>query len=156
MSAAMFAELITEAHGRPALVSAWPSKSRPQDFDRAIESYRIAAEDVDGVFLPVASAWLAAWDRDESLQLYEDQLHPTTEGAYLAALVVYARLFDRSPVGMPFELDLSGGAAVRIDAGVAQLLQAAAAEALAGTPGLAVQARRSGLTLNAPGGLLQR
>ena len=82
----LFSDLMTS--GQPALFSAWPSAQRVQDFPRAIESYRLAAADVGGIYVPVAAAWLAAWNRDASLQLYADGLHPSPAGAYLSALVV--------------------------------------------------------------------
>ena len=131
-----FAEEIRKAGGVPALFSAWPSQARRQDFPRAIESYRLAAEDVDGVFLPVAGAWLEAWERDPSLALYEDGLHPSAAGAYLAALVIYGRLLDASPVGLPPAVRLRSGTTLSVPAPLAALLQEAAQAALAALAGL--------------------
>jgi hypothetical protein len=124
-----FAGEIRSAGGVPALFSAWPSAARRQDFPRAIESYRLAADDVEGVFLPVASAWLAAWDRDPTLSLYADALHPSAAGAYLSALVIYATLLQATPVGLPAELRLRSGAEFSLPANVARVLQEAAAAA---------------------------
>jgi hypothetical protein len=126
-----FNEEITRVGGRAALFSAWPSASRRQDFPRAIESYALAAQDVDGLVLPVASAWLEAWERDPELALYADGLHPNTLGAYLAALVVYGRLLEASPRGLPGSLRLRSGATISIPPAVAALLQEAAEAALA-------------------------
>jgi len=97
----LFSPGIAAVKARPALFSAWPSAARIQDFDRAIESYRLAAADVDGLLLPVAAAWLAAWKRDSSISLYADGLHPSASGAYLSALVVYSTLLGKSPIGLP-------------------------------------------------------
>jgi hypothetical protein len=113
----------------PALFSARPCPARRQDFPRAIESDRLAANDVEGVFLPVASAWLAAWDRDPTLSLYADALHPSAAGAYLSALVIYATLLQATPVGLPAELRLRSGAEFSLPANVARVLQEAAAAA---------------------------
>lgn len=115
----------------PALFSAWPNVSRLQDFPRAIESYRLAAQDVDGIFLPIASAWLAAWDRQPSLALYDDGLHPSQAGAYLAALVIYAKLLNQSPTGLPPSLRTRSGYQVTIDPEVATMLQEVAASVTA-------------------------
>lgn len=123
-----FAAEIASVSGRPALFSAWPAESRRQDFDRAIESYALAATEVNGVFLPVASAWLAAWRRDPSVALYADGLHPSSAGAYLSALVIYARLLGKSPRGLPRTLRLRSGVTISLPAAVATLLQEAAAE----------------------------
>lgn len=127
---ANFAGEIRAIGGTPALLSVWPWESRSYDFPAAIESYRLAAEDVDGMFIPAASAWLEAWERDPSLQLYSDDVHPSIDGSYLTALVVFGRLYDRSPVGLPTDLELSGGGSIEIDPAIAATLQAAAAAAL--------------------------
>jgi len=132
LATALFAPEIKAVGAIPALFSAWPSESRRQDFPAAIESYRLAAEDVSGIFLPIASAWLEAWDRDASLPLYEDGLHPSPYGAYLTALVLYGVLLDRSPIGLPPKLKTRAGATVNLPPGVAAVLQEAAAAAIAG------------------------
>jgi hypothetical protein len=114
-----------------ALFSAWPAADRRGDFPRAIESYRLAAQDVQGAFLPVATAWLEAWERDASIQLYADGLHPSSAGAYLAALVVYGRLLNKSPRGLPAAVRLRGGAVFSVPTALAATLQDAAVDALA-------------------------
>ena len=75
LAAGLFAAEIEKVNARLALFSAWPREGRRQDFPRAIESCTLAATDVSGILLPVASAWLAAWSRDPTLQLYVDCLH---------------------------------------------------------------------------------
>ena len=118
----------------PALFSAWPNASRRQDFPRAIESYRLAAQDVGGMFLPIASAWLAAWDRQADLQLYADGLHPSAAGAYLAALVIYTKLLNQTPIGLPASVRTHGGHLITIDPAVATMLQEVAASATTTPP----------------------
>ncbi|MEO5589609.1 MAG: hypothetical protein ABIS03_08490 [Gemmatimonadaceae bacterium] len=127
----VFDSEISKVGAKTALFSAWPTQDRRQDFPRAIESYQLAAADVKGIFVPIATAWVAAWDRDASVQLYADALHPNAEGAYLSALVLYARLLGKSPVGLPSRLQLRNGEVISIPAARAALLQAAAAEAIA-------------------------
>ena len=123
-----FGTEIKGVSARPALFSAWPSQSRRQDFDRAIESYTLAAAEVNGLFLPIASAWLAAWRRDPTLRLYSDGLHPSIDGAYLSALVIYARLLGKSPIGLSNRVRLRSGTIVSLPANLATLLQEAAHE----------------------------
>ena len=124
-----FAVEIRAAGARPALYMVWPSTSRSGDFDRVSESYRLAAEEVDGLLFPVGEAWRAAWRRGGAPPLYSiDGLHPTPEGSYAAALVIYARLSGRPPVGMATRLPLGTRTLVVAGADVA-LLQEAAAEA---------------------------
>ena len=125
-----FAEEIRRIGGRPALCSIWPSASRPQDFKGVGESYRQAAEDVDGLVFPVGEAWLSAWSANPSIGLYSsDGFHPSAAGSYLAGLVIYEQLYARSPVGLPSKLRLSAGAKIEIPPDQALLLQHAAEEA---------------------------
>jgi len=122
------------AHGAtPAFHMVWPARARSFDFDGVSRSYQMAAEQVDGVLLPAGDAWRAAWESDSSLALYgPDGFHPSPAGTYLAALVVYAGLTDRSPVGLPSSITTRSGA-VHIEPEVAALLQAAAEETMEGT-----------------------
>jgi hypothetical protein len=130
LTAKLFDAAIRKSGGTPALFSAWPMQSRRVDFPRAIESYRLAAQDVGGVFLPVAGAWLAAWDRDPTIALYaDDGLHASTAGSYLAALVIFSALTNQSPVGAPARFTLEGGGQVDIEPRLAAILQQAAAAA---------------------------
>ena len=124
-----FTDEMAKVGARPALFSAWPRESRVQDFPAAIESYRLAAQDVSGVFVPIASAWLAAWERLPGLQLYSDGLHPTIEGTYLSALVMYGALTGKSPIGLPNSF-LTRSGPVTIDAGRALQLREAATSVL--------------------------
>ena len=122
----LFAAIMSVAE-TPALFSAWPSSSRRQDFPRAIESYTLAAGDVNGVLLPVAASWLDAWAREPSASLYADALHPSQAGAYLSALVIYAKLLEKSPIGLPATVLTRSGNLVSVSAAQAATLQEAAA-----------------------------
>lgn len=119
-----------------ALFSAWPQANRRQDFRAAMESYELAAADVDGLFLPVAAAWLLAWRIDPDLELYADGLHPSALGAYLAAAVVYSKLLDKSPIGLPRGIKSRSGAFVILPAELADVLLLAAAQATGFVPAI--------------------
>ncbi len=127
-----FAKVIRAAGAKPALYQVWPSAARFNDFARVMESYKLAAEEVNGLLLPVGAAWRAAWNREPKLALYaEDQFHPSTLGSYLAALVLYGKLFEKSPLGLPAKLRLQSETPLKIELSKEQasILQAAAAEA---------------------------
>lgn len=131
--AARFDAIVRAQGGRSALFSVWPAESRRADFDLAIESYALAAEQVNGPMLPAATAWLQAWERDPGLDLYADGLHPTPAGSYLAALVIVARLSGHAPAQMPRAFTVRAPHAsqtMRFDAATAATLQAAAQAAL--------------------------
>ena len=99
---ARFAKVIREAGARPALYMVWPARNRSGDFDGVSISYRTAAKDVDGLIIPAGDAWREVWKRDKNAELYGgDGFHPSAEGSYVAALVMYQRLLGKSPVGLP-------------------------------------------------------
>jgi hypothetical protein len=123
---------IAKIGAKPALYQTWPPSNRRGDFPGSIESYELAASDVGGVVFPVARAWLAAWERDPSLELYSDGLHASPAGSYLAALVMYARIFDRSPVGLPAAIRTRAGMVLTLQPSVAHTLQEAAASVTLG------------------------
>lgn len=92
-----FAEEIIRVGAKPTLYGVWATRERKQDFERAIESYRLAAKDVNGVFLPVSAAWLETWRRDPNIELYApDGLHPSAAGSYLAALVIFSNYTNKT------------------------------------------------------------
>lgn len=127
--ASRYAAVARAAHATPAMYAVWPTIDRQQDFDRSAESYRIAADSVHALLFPVGDAWRAAWKRDASLQLYaSDGLHPSTEGTYLAALVIVQRLTGRSPLGMPASLAFDDGTRFVINPAHAATLQQAATD----------------------------
>jgi hypothetical protein len=87
---AQFDPKIRAAGARPALYAVWPAEANFDSFVRVGESYRLAAQDVDGMLFPAGSAWLAAWKLDAGLQLYgPDRFHPSRLGTYLTALVFH-------------------------------------------------------------------
>lgn len=119
------------AGARPAMYAVWPEKVRMAAFGRVSEPYRLAAEALDGLFLPAGDAWLAAWRRDPALPLYgADDFHPSPAGTYLAALVIYGGLTGRPVAGLPAPGETADGRRFAIPPDQARVLQEAAAEVL--------------------------
>src|SRR6185436_4119241 len=117
--------------GVSALYMVWPTSDRQQDFDRASEAYRLAAQAVSGLLFPVGDAWREAWRRDATITLYAaDGLHPNYYGSYAAALVMYAVLYQKTPVGLPATIRLRNGVLLPFDQAIATTLQKAAATVL--------------------------
>lgn len=79
----------------------------------------LAETAVDVEVAPVGLAWQRHLAGSQPADLFAgDGSHPSLAGSYLAACVFYARLFDASPVGAPFNagLDPAVALALQIDA----------------------------------------
>ena len=125
-----FGELIRENGAEPALYMVWPSSTRAADRQRVAESYRLAARGCGCRLFPAGEAWQAAWKKNGRLSLYgADGFHPSREGTFLAALVIWSALTGESPDAAPSELTLRDGTVVRISAKVLPVLVDAAREA---------------------------
>lgn len=99
-----FAQEIRATGAEPALYAVWPPAGSAAALDAAQRSYAEAAEAVNGILLPASDAWEIAWRRDPSLRLYSfDNFHPSLEGALLAALTIYAVLFETQVIELAFE-----------------------------------------------------
>jgi len=67
---------------------------------------------------PAGQAWATVLRQDPTIALWQaDGCHPSAAGTYLAACVLYARIFEASPVGIPdtegFPVDLARAAGRR-------------------------------------------
>lgn len=128
------APAIRKAGARAALYMVWPGLDRPRDFGDIAVSYRLAARDVDGLFVPAGEAWRIVRKAAPQIVLYRaDGFHPTPTGSYLAALVFVGKLYGLSPVGLPAALRLPSGESLSVAPENAKILQDAAAQALAGS-----------------------
>jgi hypothetical protein len=128
-----FAAEVVDSGARPVVFGVWAPRSyRPQMFERTIESYRLAAKEIGGIYVPAARAWRLALDRDPTLRLYSpDDFHPSVQGTYLAALVVFQKLYGKSDVGLTPKLQLGVEGWIELTDKEARLLHLAATDALA-------------------------
>ena len=97
-----FEPLVRAAGAEPVLYMVWPQRGRMDDFPAVRVSYRNAAASVRGIFAPVGDAWVAGWEADPSLPLYNaDGLHPSPAGTYLAAIVILHQIRGIEPTTLP-------------------------------------------------------
>ena len=93
------AERIRAAGARPAVYMVWPPAEG--DWDGVIASYTNAATDNDALLLPAGQAWRQVLKDHPEIALYgPDGFHPALAGAYLAALVIFGGLADRTTEGL--------------------------------------------------------
>jgi hypothetical protein len=118
--AGRFAERIRAAGGRPALYMVWPPVGG--SWDGVVAAYTDAASASDAALLPAGRAWQAVLAAHPEIPLYgPDQFHPSRAGAYLAALVIFGGLADRTTAGLTQQRPIDG-----LSAGVSETLERAA------------------------------
>lgn len=106
-----FDALIKKHGGRAALY--WlpphgqPGGKMPSDeLNRRLGEMTVSvANEIGALVIPVGLAFQEAYRQRPGikLQMGYDEYHPTLAGQYLASSVVYASLYDRSPVGNPYD-----------------------------------------------------
>lgn len=105
LATALFAPVIRANGGVPALFAVWPEVERSSVYPVVSESYRLAAEDVDGVFLPVGDTWAATFNARGDAPLYgDDGYHPGFAGSYAAAVVMVSVFANVDPRSLPGEI----------------------------------------------------
>ena len=100
---------VKAAGGRTASMMAWPNMGEGHLFDAVRRSSMLAAQAVNGVFMPAGEAWRAAMDEDPTIPLYGgDGYHPGPVGTYLAALVILESVTGRDARALPAKAVVSG------------------------------------------------
>lgn len=105
---------VRAAKGTPVLFLTWGRKSasgvpEPQEQKALLDTYLKLARREKAAVAPVGIAWENCLKRHPGIALYEaDGQHPTEEGSYLTACVMYCTLFGKSPLGLPSRLSLKG------------------------------------------------
>jgi prepilin-type processing-associated H-X9-DG protein len=107
----------------------WSRSSWPQTQADLADAYQTIARELGADVAPVGLAWQAVRQGRPDLQLYaDDGSHPAARGSYLAACVLYAKLYDKGPEG----LTAAPGGGVTLPADEARYLQQAAWQAVQG------------------------
>jgi hypothetical protein len=106
-----FDKLIKDSGARTALymTHAYTQKHKkynPEMVEMNRKGYLDAGNQVGALVIPVGLAFQAAYDKKPGLELQQeyDGSHPNEFGTYLAACVVYASLYEQSPVGNTYHM----------------------------------------------------
>jgi hypothetical protein len=109
-------KMIRQCGAKPVLYMTWGRRDKDRqnplinpDYEtmqmRLSRAYTDVANKADALIVPVGEAWRAVRRERPQLgiQLYRDDVsHPSKKGAYLAACVFYATLFDADPTDLNF------------------------------------------------------
>ena len=104
-------DAIIKKHGGRTALLWFPAVVKPNPladsdmYSRSEEMILSVGNEVGALIIPVAAAYREAYRQRPAikLQMGYDGSHPTVAGQYLAASVVYASLYARSPVGNPYD-----------------------------------------------------
>jgi hypothetical protein len=126
-------EEVQRAGARPVLYMTWPQVRRGwADLDDIVSAHREVAATLDADVAPVAIAFdLAMQERPELVLIGDDGIHATWEGAYLAAVTLYATIFGRDPVGLEYSFGVGADDAAFLQEMAARAIEAWEADATA-------------------------
>ena len=103
----------------PILFMSWPYKNKPEMQEMLEKEFFKAAKLNNLRLIPAGQALLYINKNFPNINLYtKDLRHPSKEGTYLASLIIFSSLSNKSPIGNTYIMDL--------DPGVAEILQKAA------------------------------
>ena len=91
----------------PILFMSWPYKNKPE-MQQQLEKEFFKASKLNNLrMVPAGQAFLYVNKNFSNINLYtEDLRHPSKEGTYLAALMIFTTLSKKSPIGNSYLMDL--------------------------------------------------
>jgi len=95
-------------HGAlPVFFMSWAYADKPEMTAQLAEEYTRAGNEFNAMVIPAGLAFAKSVAQRPTLNLYVGDLrHPSLAGTYLAPCTVYASLFHKSPVGLPYTAGL--------------------------------------------------
>lgn len=109
-SAIAMADIAHKANEKVVWFMTWASKNKPEQTDKLEKAYLDIARQTHGYVAPVGLAFARAVEQHPEINLYHsDGNHPSLAGTYLTACVLFATLYNHSPVGgaLPVDSDMT-------------------------------------------------
>ncbi|WP_230354370.1 DUF4886 domain-containing protein [Lelliottia sp. WAP21] len=109
-SAVKMADIAHKEGSRVVYFMTWASKDKPGETAKLEEAYLDIASKTGGYVAPIGLAFSNAMKAYPEINLYHsDGNHPSLAGTYLAACVLFATLYDHSPIGgaLPVDSDMT-------------------------------------------------
>ncbi len=95
-----YTEIIRSRGMEPILFMSWPYKNKPSMIKELRKEFLKAAKKNNIYLIPVGEAFYAFQKKYPEINLYTDDFrHPSKEGTYLAAAVIFASLFNLDVTG---------------------------------------------------------
>jgi hypothetical protein len=99
-----FVAEIRKTKARTVLFMAWDYQQLPWiDMDGIAKAHYEIAEELGIEVSPVGLAWHASMKERPDITVYGgDGQHPSNAGSYLSACTLFATIFHKSPIGLPY------------------------------------------------------
>ncbi|MBE6035938.1 MAG: DUF4886 domain-containing protein [Clostridiales bacterium] len=122
-------QMIKTAKGETVFLMTWAYKdgfsfdilgkeikySREEMQTKMVQNYMSIANELDAMLAPAGIAFMRCSSEFPEIELWDEDLnHPSPEGTYLAACVLYSGLFDSSPEGLTYTADIEAQTAAKL------------------------------------------
>jgi len=110
----LFHAEITKQGAQTVLMLTWSRKNSPQSQANLTDAYMAIGRELNARVAPVGLVWERVFKRADGPELYmEDGSHPSPQGTYCAACVIYATITGKSPENLPHrikvpDIDMAG------------------------------------------------
>lgn len=114
-----YSEIIRDKNAEPMLFMSWPYKNKPEMINSLRDVFVDTANKNNLLLIPAGEAFYRFNSSYPEIDLYtKDLRHPSKEGTYLAAAVVFASLYGKATAGNPGIMDLDPEVALKIQTSV--------------------------------------
>jgi len=114
-----YSEIIRDKNAEPMLFMSWPYKNKPEMINSLRNVFINTANKNNLLLIPAGEAFYRFNLSYPEIDLYtKDLRHPSKEGTYLAAAVVFASLYGRATAGNPGIMNLDPEVAHKIQMSV--------------------------------------
>jgi hypothetical protein len=114
-----YSEIIRDKNAEPMLFMSWPYKNKPEMINSLRNVFINTANKNSLLLIPAGEAFYRFNLSYPEIDLYtKDLRHPSKEGTYLAAAVVFASLYGKATAGNPGIMNLDPEVALKIQMSV--------------------------------------
>ena len=114
-----YSEIIRAKDAEPMLFMSWPYGNRPKMIDSLRKVFTSTANKNNLLLIPAGEAFFKFSQAHPDINLYtDDYRHPSKEGTYLAAAVVFATLYGKATAGNQGIMNLDKDIALKIQLSV--------------------------------------
>lgn len=114
-----YSEIIRDKNAEPMLFMSWPYKNKPEMINSLRDVFINTANKNNLLLIPAGEAFYRFNLSYPEIDLYtKDLRHPSKEGTYLAAAVVFTSLYGKATAGNPGIMNLDPEVALKIQMSV--------------------------------------